>query len=46
MLPNGTPGTDLLAFAFRLDSSSAHEMTDAIESGREQIDGCAICRGD
>ena len=37
-LPKGSPGTDLLAFASRLDSNSAREMTEAIKSGCEQVD--------
>ncbi len=38
LLPKGTPGTDLLAFESRLGSNSAREMTEAIESGCEQVD--------
>ena len=37
-VPKETLETDLLVFASRLDSNSAREMTDAIESGCEQVD--------
>ena len=36
--PKGTPGKELLRFAGTIASADAKAMTDAIESGCEQVD--------